>query len=446
MGWFKKDVPAKGAVLFRGTMPPRAEYFAFLQKQGVTVKRKEAPDGLHWALSLRHEQWGKATLFCPRDMPAPPGEWIGFDARLSAAEKEEAAQGRSTVCLLVEPKHGNVLRDRKSLLRYLRAVMADDGVAALDHLAMRFWSRDALDDELSHDADLDIDALYTLHVIGDDAGERAIWLHTHGLAEIGHFDFDILEPSEDLFMGAADAIRAIAFAIVEGHVGRTTNAWELSQPGGKVRFVDVPDFMRNADSRFAEMRAGAEADHTDKRSVICEPVGLLGKFFGGGKPVPSKFLSQAFEEGIVNFSNAASDLSAERARGTYSMFRRLAEELKEFEFPVIAKVGYDVDGATDAYQREHLWFEVHALHDDHIDGTLQNTPFHIAAMKQGQRGDHPIERLSDWTIITPAGMINPRNTAPARMIREKRGELLKMMREERGEAGADDKAPIPLEG
>jgi hypothetical protein len=111
------------------------------------------------------------------------------------------------------------------------------------------------------------------------------------------------------------------------------------------------------------------------------------------------------------------------------MFRRLAGELAEFGFPNIAKLGYAVDGATGEDEKEHLWFEVHAMHDDSLDATLQSGPFHIAAMKQGQRGTHDAERLSDWSILTPAGIINPRNTAPVRMIRENREALLKMMKE-----------------
>src|SRR5207248_2514776 len=79
---------------------------------------------------------------------------------------------------------------------------------------------EALDDELCHDADLDIESLYTLHAVtGDEAGDEAvIWLHSHGLAEIGLFDFDVLRPSEDLLGRGRDALRAVAFAILDGAV------------------------------------------------------------------------------------------------------------------------------------------------------------------------------------------------------------------------------------
>src|SRR5688500_4467741 len=432
MGWFKKDDTAKGVVMFRGAMAPRPDEFEFLANQGIRIKKQQnPPDKLLWAAGMRHPDWGDAILFCPRQLAPPPPEWITIDARLSDAEKETALLGRSALCLHVEPKHGNVLRDRKSLLRYMRAVLGDDGVVAFDHASLRMWSKDALDAELCHDADLDIEALYTLHVVGDDAGERPIWLHTHGLAAIGHFDFDILEPSEDLFGGASDAIRAIAFAIAEGTVKPSTDVWQLAEPGGAVRFVEAAEFQRKADRTYAAMRDDPSGDHVERRAVLCEPVGKIGKLFGGGgKPAPSKFLSRPFpEEGIVSFSDAATKLSADRARKTYGMFRRLAGELADFGFPNIAKLGYAIDGATGEDEKEHLWFEVHAMHDDQLDATLQSSPFHIAAMKAGHRGMHDAERLSDWSILTPAGIINPRNTAPARMIRENREALLKMMKE-----------------
>src|SRR5687767_6514011 len=246
--WRNRAVDLVGSVFFRGSIPPRAADFEFLTSNGVRIEEVDpANANLNWCLRAAHDTWGEAEIFCPRDMPRPPRALIDFEASLTSDEKETAAAGESPVLVRVKGSKQDVLRDRKSLLRYLAAVMADDGCVAIDHTSQRMWSRGALDDELAHAADVDIVALYTLHIVGSEETEQAEWLHTHGLAGLGFFDFDILNPSDALGDTAADALRAIAFAIVEGEVTKSTPRWKLAYPKGDVRFVDVAEFNRRAD-------------------------------------------------------------------------------------------------------------------------------------------------------------------------------------------------------
>ncbi len=437
LDWLKKKINYTGSVLFRGSMPPRLEELSGLKRAGVRVTPKKPRQEVHWAADLAHPAWGEATLLCLRGTPPPPREWIQHDAHLSAEETREALAGQSTVTVHVsgEKGRGNVLRDRKNLFRFLRAVMGDDGVVAVDHVAMRLWSRAALDDELSHDADLDIEALFSLHAGGPAGADRATWIHSHGLGKLGYFDFDVIDPSEDLGGALADTFRAIAFAIVEGEVGRSTPKFELAQPGGVIRVMDAAEFDRRADAKTKALRCDADEEHTVDRVVLCQPAGgLLGRLFD--KPKPARFLSAPRpDEAVLRFSAEAGTLMAQRARATYGRFRELADEFREFEFGVIVKLGYATDGATGEDDKEHLWFGVNELMDDKIDGTLENQPFNIARMKEGQRGLHDLSLMSDWHIITPAGMITPRNMAPARVVREHKEELRKALREHRGSPG-----------
>src|SRR5215218_2735955 len=183
--WRNKAATCAGSVLFRGSFAPRAEEFAHLARAGGFVIATQQPSpAAHWALRLRHPKLGEADVVCLRDCPRPPRQLIDFDPMLTREEREQAYLGESTVSVLVEGQREDVLHDRKTLLRFLRAVMGDDGMVAVDHTAQRFWPREALDDELCHDADLDIESLYTLHAItSDEDEERVVWLHSHGLAE-----------------------------------------------------------------------------------------------------------------------------------------------------------------------------------------------------------------------------------------------------------------------
>jgi hypothetical protein len=73
----------------------------------------------------------------------------------------------------------------------------------------------------------------------------------------------------------------------------------------------------------------------------------------------------------------------------------------------LVKLGYEVDGADDASQREHLWFDVHAHDAGRVDATLLNAPCGIARLREGARGWHALERMSDWTVLCPVGQFDP---------------------------------------
>ncbi len=253
--WLKKNVEICGSVVFPGALAPRPENLDHLRSTGIDVERLPDGEEMHWVMALRHPDWGEAMLASPRNIPAPPRELIEFDVGLTPPEKEELLRlGGSVLSLRMEGKKNNVLADRKNALRFLHAVMADDGLAVVDHVASSIWSRPALEDEMCHDADLDVGGIYALHAVApddaadmqqDEEGPPIIWLHTHGLAEIGFFDFDILHPSPDLLGPGVDTLRAIAFAIVEGAVTASTPEFELAYPGGAVRFVPTAAYTRS---------------------------------------------------------------------------------------------------------------------------------------------------------------------------------------------------------
>lgn len=445
-GLLKREIPSIGSVYFRGSagVPPRAEEFSYLKAYGVEIARREADKDFYWSLSLRHKKWGDAEVVALRNMAVYPEALIDWSPGLSDDEKTLAKAAGVGISVRVASTRKNVLADRKRLLRYLAWLMGDDGLVAADHGSELFWSRGMLEDELSHDADLDVEALYCIHAVtaddpengdGDDEeGPRISWLHTHGLASIGAFDFDILAPGPTLSDGPSDPLRAIAFAILEGSVQPSTPDFHLAHPGGRIRFIPAYEFQRSAPAEFAALRTHDE-NHSDNRSVICEPArGLLARFRKGVRP--SGFFSGTIADNTVfRFSSAASDLMAERARSTFGVFRELVGELAEFELPCVVKLGYPTAGAADPSDREHLWFEVHGVADGSIDATLVNQPHNVPSMNEGDRGTHSPELLSDWMIMTPIGPITPRQMRPAREIREDKDRFRQFMQMVAGTAG-----------
>ena len=414
----RRSLPSGGRVLFRGVVPPPVASIRW--PSAATVRERDPTDDFAWRAEVDHPEWGRAEV-CAFRQGALALPVIEFTTALTAAEKAEALLGYATIGVRTTATAGSVLSDRKRLLRWLRVLLDADGVVAIDDGSLLPWSRAMLDDELAHDAPLDVEALYTLHAVTEDGG-RVAWLHTHGLAEIGAFDFDILEPSERFMLGCADPCRSLACAALEGLAKPGEARYELAHPGGDVRLVPVSEFVARASTRHRALRTEDEA-HGGNRVVLCQPAGWLSSWRQA--PSPSRFLSTTDSDRVVfRFSDNATALGAERARLTVPVLRTLAAEFADLQLPILLKLAYETDHGS----REHLWFECHGLRNDHADATLVNSPFDIAAMSEGDRAVHPYERLSDWQILSPVGSMSPRNISAARLIRERRPEIAALMR------------------
>lgn len=405
-----------GRVLYPGSIPPPLSGLAGLNGR-VTKSDLKTSEGQLWAVEITDARWGTARIVCERQPCPLPAPLIDVSINLSDSEKADARRGEATVSVRVQHKHKHVLKDRKALLFWLRALMEPDGVIAIDGTSTLLWSRAMLDDELAHDADLDVEALFAMHAVQDPADPRRVtWLHTHGLEELGAFDMDVLEPSPMFVANCSDPMRAAAFAALEGTIQPDTERFPLASPGGEVRFVPVDRFHTDAAPAHQQLRDQDDA-HSGRRAVICEPVGgLLARW--RSKPVPSRFASRVSGGGMMSpFSTSATTLMAARARQTLDVFRRLGDEFSELGLPRIVKLAYDVDNGQPG-DREHLWFEVHGIFDSHVDATLANAPFRVAALKEGQRGEYDLARLTDWAILSPEGQMSPRNISAARRLRE----------------------------
>jgi hypothetical protein len=124
------------------------------------------------------------------------------------------------------------------------------------------------------------------------------------------------------------------------------------------------------------------------------------------RPIPETFASLVPTE--------YNDLMAERAAKTLGVLRRYREEFAALEPVTLVKLGYPTRSGGD---REHLWFQVHEMGDDWIEGTLGNRPFDVD-LEADSRGRHSLDLLSDWLLLTPAGQITPRSSHVARILRE----------------------------
>jgi uncharacterized protein YegJ (DUF2314 family) len=419
--WWHCRLDLTGEAYFGGRSAPSLQELTGLAETGVEVTPLSPARGELWSASLRHPRWGSARLRARREAERPPEILIKTASGLTEAERERIAlNARSVLTLEMPPQTGDMLRDRKQFLRFMAAVLGREGVAGHDLLAQTFWSPERLSEELQHDAPLDIIHMHVLHAVTQRDG---MWLHSHGLAEMGFVDFDVLRPAEALTTSQFDLLRSIAFLIVEG---ASSGLIEPAMGADAVDLIDAKTFMRSAS---ATDRALRDPDgHSDRRVVCCDPArsGLVGRLFGSRNLRPSSLLCQGMMEGehLIRFSDLATKLGTTRALESLTLFVAFRAEFEDMKCSAFVKLGYPTDGGS----HEHLWFEVHGMTSDRIDGTLLNQPFDIVRMKAGDRGQHPIELLSDWSVMTPLGQITPRSLNVARKLRESRPEILRKLR------------------
>lgn len=380
-----------------------------------------------WSAEIDDLQGCKVQVSCMARPTRDPTAQVQLAWGLSDEERADISAARSFWVVRILHGDGPVLSTRKRAMRALGEFLPFGAAGAIDLASLRVWSKSAIADELLTDADLDVESLYCIHSVLGDQGSAA-WIHTHGLGELGGFDVDLLAPSEGTKNAAPTLIRALAYAIIEESIVVDESVFDLARPGGTVRMVPAAEFDSAADSHFVQIRDIRNKEHTENRAVLCEPEANKRSLFRRrpAKPEPSRFIRQFGGGGIaVNFSTFASERMAHRARQTLPLLREISQEFESIGIPIAAKLGCPTDSGQG---NEHMWFEIHSIGDQSLDGTLLNQPFDISGMKQGDRGQRPIEWLSDWMVQTPVGSITPNYFTPIHIVREHRVKIEQMMR------------------
>jgi hypothetical protein len=411
----------RGLVLFPDPTPIPAERVAHLP--GVVFARPSG--GAAWSANVTLDGV-TATLEPVATFERFPEVLLRHDPRLSEQDRATVRAGRSAVSVaLTPPEDGDPFVVRKKLVRLLGRVLGEHGAAALDATAQRVWPREQLDDELAHDAPLHIDQMMTLHAVTQEGDDACTWLHSHGLEELGAFDFDILRPHPTHVRDDSGVVRAAALASVEGRLRPGGDPVRLTNVDLAVDAVDAARFMESGAATDVGLRS--TEDHSGMRMVLCDPK----SGWGWSKRRPARQFQVELPDGTLVFlSTNASRMAARRARGTYDRLRAIAEEFAGLDLPVLAKLSYEVDGGGPD-DREHLWFQIHAFLEDAIEATLTNAPRRIQRLRQGERGRHSIERLSDWVMLTPVGSVAPHSLFKVRELRRERKNVEKRLAERR---------------
>jgi hypothetical protein len=402
-----------GFLLFRDPSPPRAEAFAPLTAAGFQIAKARDAGGAEWALDLTHERWGHVRVGVMRGSgSAPPAAVFEPDDDLLPEDLTALRHARSSV--LVEQKDGSdrPLSDRKRFLAVLAALARCGALMAVDVHAQKAWSHDALDEELASDADVDVTALYRMHAVSR-GGHHPIWLHTHGLSDLGLVDFDVLRAARQLLTLDDTAIRALAFAILEGRLRADGTPFSLASPEGDIALVAVSDFTLQAAPEDLALRDDkAQEGHTDDRGIVCEVrLEELAPFLPA---VPAGLLMQELRpDQTFQFSSAASQQMSVRARATLGSALRSREAHPDLDLPLLVKIAL----ATSSGGLEHVWVRASLAGGEAIDGELLVQPHGVPGWSKGMRGRWPTSSVSGWHLQTPFGNASPHSFGPLRRLR-----------------------------
>ena len=282
--------------------------------------------------------------------------------------------------------------DFHAQLKMLQAV-APDAVCVLDTNSGTPRSAQWLHDMAGSIAPPPLESLYAIHWVGD---EGYAWLHTHGLERCGSIELDIVDVPADFAGLAAQLINVVSAKFIEDGVpdedavfyaGQDIELlWLPWQKGVEVAPRGVP---------------GGRADRDDEAHT-----GRRGLLFAPGYKSPVVYRTILEDNPLLYLSNMATTRAALLAKERLDRFRALLARYGDDQWLFLIKLGYATDGGADN-DREHLWFQVHAMEDTTVDATLLNNPYDIERLQEGQRDVHDLALMSDWSIMCGLGSFTP---------------------------------------
>lgn len=287
--------------------------------------------------------------------------------------------------------------DLHDLLRIV-SVLAPDLTVLLDVEALAARSRDWVLEAARTKTPPAPESLFSLHAVGDTQG---LWLHTHGLARLGILELDACAVPREDARGIADMINTAAKYFLERGVPPADEPFEVARG---MPIVWLP--WERGVAHVGRAGGGAHDRHTDdhrgERGIL---FAKTRGFFGGTKYVSLAHWSSALAGHPVFFFSdletaRAASLAAERLPRFVQIQRRYGGQ-PGWRF--LVKLGYTIDGAREALDREHLWFDVHNLEGERVEATCLNQPHRVSALREGLRGTHELSRLSGFTILCPQG-------------------------------------------
>jgi hypothetical protein len=365
----------------------------------LTMEMVSPPRAPHasWEVSCTHE--GRSFSVWAQRSQGTETLHLQRDHRV-LSEDERAALEKSQWSVGVVLFFGEEpLADFHFQLRALVAV-APRGIAAFDVAAFRLHHFEWVKESAQSAAPPSPTSLFVMHFVSE--GGAAGWIHTHGLDRCGRLELELFDvkPEQSRLLG--ELLNSAAAFFLEQGLPAPEAAVEV---GRDLPVVWLPweEALRRHGPKFGGGKGDRDDVHSGPSAVLYAPGKKTFGLFGSGLELPARHLGVLEGSPILYVSNAQTRrmevLSRERLPALRVLFGKLGAN-ERFKF--LVKLGYPTVDATFG-SREHIWFEAHSFGDEHVDATCINQPHAVPTLKEGQRGPHELQLLSDWTIFCPVG-------------------------------------------
>lgn len=296
---------------------------------------------------------------------------------------------------MLDPVHP--LRAFHIQLRIL-ALIAPEAAGLVDQSAYTAHPMGWLEEAASSPVPPHPHSLWTIHAVWEDEGT---WLHTHGLHRCGVIELDMVDIPRDQAANMAQLLNTAATLMLDHGVPEPDEPFEVGQ--------DMPLVWLDVDTaldKLGRVRHGGpdERDplHHPHRGVLA--VKEKGLLWGHNHRSPTRYAEQMEGHPLLYVSDL--ETARRTALAIHRFDRMLALWRAHQESPALRFL-VKLAIPTQAHGREHIWFDLHGLGERGLDLSCLNQPHDVPWLREGDRGWHDTELLSDWMILCPLGQIGP---------------------------------------
>lgn len=402
--------PSSLFVFWPGEEPPTAEEIRYRLADWGQVSSEEAvePEETLWSFWLEHaDRPSTSLIWCE----AAGGAHLAMLDRVvwSDPDQEERAHGCRWIIGVEGPLSlQQPTEDYQQQLAICDSISRDWAPVIYDASSFQFRTAEEARLLIESKTPPRTACLYSVHRVlarSSASEEPTYWLHTHGLERIGIPDLELFGVPESLVGAGCELFEAVAdlwmefgtpepqipFEIGEG-LELAWRPWQAAVAELPAHGVGGWDYRQN-DEGHAGFRAAL---------VTSESSRWTRRRWGTPLDVLSRLLDA--KTTLYKTTNETRRM-AKLARERWSSFGILFASRHPESWKFTVKLGYPMN---EAEQRlEHLWFDVLEIKPNRICGKLVSVPRHPVPNAVPEIDWHPLDRLSDWRILTPEGIFDP---------------------------------------
>lgn len=309
-----------------------------------------------------------------------------------------------------------------------------DSPAVLDVNKEGWHKRAEIESEFMVDQELTEAALFLVHGVCAENPPKPsspMWIYTSGMARCGLPELEMLEVPHQFAGVAVSVLTSTAELVIESGMPAPG---EPLQIGGELSITFQP--WREVAAFVGEKSPGGlnRADHNGNpadgaRAAVCavEPIGTYRKIWTWPRDVTENVARVGLT--VLYKTRRGEQRTAKLARHTWddlaTIFEPISNDTKskgpQRNAVFLIRAGFqpqskpNPNGPAPAWDgREHLWFEVKRFKGNRFEGVLVNDPISLASVRKGDVLWVDRETISDWQVLTRAGVFGPSNVETMR--------------------------------